>query len=301
MTTVAIDEKKPATEALAIREREPQALSRPASFAPTTFDDALKFSDMVAKSDLAPKDFKGKPANVFIAIQMGAEVGLSPIQAIQNIAVINGRPSLWGDAALAVVQAHKDYEWHHESIEGEGDKMIAICKIKRKGHPEYESRFSIDDAKVAKLWGKKGYEGKDTPWITSPKRMLQMRARGFAIRDKFADALRGVNIAEEAMDIPPEDTPTAPVLQAAPVVDDPEKALREECDKLMAEDGMNAANRQAKLGQYAGKLPELKTRILDHRKAKEAAKAPSTNTPAHTTTTPAAPSAQSSPQPGFNF
>ena len=66
----------------------------------------------------------------------------------------------------------------------------------------------MDDAKTAKLWMKESYTGKDTPWITSPKRMLAMRARGFGLRDKFADALRGMILAEEAMDIPPDMRPT---------------------------------------------------------------------------------------------
>ena len=54
------------------------------------------------------------------------------------------------------------------------------------------------------LWGKTGRNGAPTPWVTYPDRMLQMRARGFALRDVFADALRGVITAEEAQDIPTE-------------------------------------------------------------------------------------------------
>src|SRR5271169_5043266 len=98
---------KKATEetGLVVRESKPQQLTRPGTFSPTTFAEALTFSEYLAKSDLAPKDFKDKPANVLIALQMGAELGLPPMAALQNIAVINGRPSLWGDAALAVVMA----------------------------------------------------------------------------------------------------------------------------------------------------------------------------------------------------
>src|SRR5882724_9451123 len=95
---------------------EPQSgkLSRIAAFTPTNLTEAIALSKLIAGSDLAPKDFKGKPANCLIAMQMGAEVGLAPMQSLQNIAVINGRPSLWGDAALGVVQVHPEYEWHKE-------------------------------------------------------------------------------------------------------------------------------------------------------------------------------------------
>jgi hypothetical protein len=165
--------------------------------APRSFDEAWRFAQMIAHSDLAPKDYIGKPANVMVAMQMGMELGLSPMAALQNIAVINGRPSLWGDAALAVVQAHPEYEWHKEELQGTGDAAVAVFIIKRKGHAEHTAKFSVSDAKKAGLWSKTG------PWQTYPTRMLTWRARGFGLRDKFADALRGLITAEEAMDIPP--------------------------------------------------------------------------------------------------
>lgn len=165
---------------------------------PKTFEDGWRFSKLIASSDLAPKDYRDKPANVLVAIQMGAELGLSPMAALQNIAVINGRPSLWGDAALAVVQVHPGYVTHKEYFEGTGDSKTAVFEITRKGHDLHVTKFSIADAKKAGLWDKK-----PSPWQTYPDRMLQMRARGFGLRDKFADALRGLSIAEEAIDLPP--------------------------------------------------------------------------------------------------
>lgn len=195
------------TQETALAKQEPQSLkpepqsgklSRIAAFTPTNLTEAIALSKLIAGSDLAPKDFKGKPANVLIAMQMGAEVGLAPMQSLQNIAVINGRPSLWGDAALGVVQVHPEYEWHKESIEGSADARTATFQIKRNGQEASTTRFSVADAKKASLWGKAG------PWQSYPDRMLQMRARGFGLRDKFADALRGLSIAEEAMDIAPD-------------------------------------------------------------------------------------------------
>jgi hypothetical protein len=178
---------------------QPQAgkLSRLAAFTPTNLTEAIALSKLIANSELAPKDFKGKPANVLIAMQMGAEVGLAPMAALQNIAVINGRPSIWGDAALGIVVVHPEYEWHKEGMEGE----TAWFTIKRKGQEAYTTKFTKADAVKAQLWNKAG------PWQTYPSRMLQMRARGFGIRDKFPDALRGLGIAEEVMDIPKDASP----------------------------------------------------------------------------------------------
>lgn len=175
----------------------PQPISRAmVGMTPTTLEEGWRYAKLIAGSELAPKDYKGKPENVLVAMQMGAEVGLAPMAAIQNIAVINGRPSIWGDAALGIVQVDKSYVTHHEFFEGTGDTKTAVFTISRKGHEPYTVRFSVADAKKAGLWGKAG------PWTNYPDRMLQMRARGFGLRDKFADALRGLSIAEEVQDIP---------------------------------------------------------------------------------------------------
>jgi hypothetical protein len=163
----------------------------------SSFDDAFRFSKMVAASEFAPKEFKGKPESCLLAIQHGSEVGLSPMQSLQSIAVINGRPTIWGDAALALVQSSPVCEYVREFIEGEGEALVAVCEAKRKGYPQPTVvRFSMADAKRAGLAGKTG------PWSQYPARMLTLRARGFALRNAFADALRGLITAEEAQDYP---------------------------------------------------------------------------------------------------
>jgi len=114
----------------------------------------------------------------------GLEVGLSPFTALQSIAVIGGNPSVWGDGALALVEASMLLEWIKEEFD-EAAK-IATCSVKRFGKPEATVRtFSFDDAQKANLLNKEG------PWRGYPKRMCQMRARAFALRDTFADVLKG--------------------------------------------------------------------------------------------------------------
>jgi hypothetical protein len=183
------------------------------SFAPRSLEEAIAFSKMLSESDFVPKDLKGKPGNILVCLQWGAELGLAPMQALQNIACINGRPSLWGDAALAVVQNHPAYEWHKEYTEGDGDSCVGVFQIQRKGSDMHEARFGVADAKKANLWGKAG------PWTQYPKRMLCLRARGFGLRDKFADALKGMITAEEARDYPVNKSAPAPrVVEAPPAV-----------------------------------------------------------------------------------
>lgn len=203
-TSLAVASPTTLAEAVVLADKQSAQLSRLAAFTPTNLTEAIALSKLIAASELAPKDYRGKPGNVLIAMQMGAELGVAPMQALANIAVINGRASVWGDLALALVQVHPAYEWHREWIEGAGDGRVAFFQVKRRGQEAHTAKFSVQMAKEAKLWQKRGYNGQDTPWITHPDRMLAMRARGFGLRDKFADALRGMILAEEAMDIPPD-------------------------------------------------------------------------------------------------
>ncbi|MFW9594501.1 MAG: recombinase RecT [Macromonas sp.] len=164
------------------------------SLAPSSLQEAMDFANMLSKSNLVPKDYQGNPSNCIIAMQWGFEIGLQPLQAMQSIAVINGRPAIWGDAMLALVRGSGLLEYIHEEPTDDG----CTVRIKRKGEPEAERTFTKEDAKKAGLSGKQG------PWTQYPKRMMQLRARAFALRDVFPDVLRGVFIAEEAQDMPSE-------------------------------------------------------------------------------------------------
>ncbi len=181
-------------------------------FAPTTMTEAIQFSEMLSGSSMVPKAYQGKPQDVLVCVQWGYEMGLAPMQALQNIAVINGKPSVYGDAMMALVQASPVCEDIEEYIENEGTpNPVAVCMAKRKGRKPVVAKFSVEDAKRAGLWGKGG------PWTAYPKRMLQMRARGFALRDAFPDVLKGMITAEEAQDYPDEAKPVPVVKPANPL------------------------------------------------------------------------------------
>jgi len=184
-------------------------------------DQMLDICTKISNSEFAPKEKRGKPMECMLAMQYAAEVGLTPMYGLQNIAIINGKPTLWGDALLALAKNHKDFISCEEIIEGTGDAMVATCHIERKGDAPTISKFSVSDAKTANLWSK-------AVWKLYPRRMLQMRARGFAVRDAFPDALCGLITREEAQDYPTPAlihnvTPRAAVLEqkaieGAPVV-----------------------------------------------------------------------------------
>jgi hypothetical protein len=191
-------------------ERAPVlAGASPQALVPTSFEGAWRIAQVLAASGMAPRDMQ-KPESLVVAIMHGLEVGLTPLAAVQSIAVVNGRPTIWGDGAIGLVRASGICEFIKEWTEGQGEAAVAYCETKRKGEKETVKRsFAVADAKKAGLWGKSG------PWTQYPSRMLQLRARAFALRDTFADVLRGLAIREEMEDVTasarsPVEPPPAP-------------------------------------------------------------------------------------------
>ena len=171
-------------------------------------------------------------------MQWGFEIGLSPMQALQNISVINGRPSLWGDAMLALVQSHPEYDGHKEYIKDN----VAYCEVKRKGCDLHVSTFSKEDAILAGLWSR-------PTWKSYPERMLQMRARGFALRNQFADALKGLISAEEAKDYPTKN-------QNNKIV---EKEIRDDVIEIIQNDVLDIAENDDVYSQICDSIKSCET------------------------------------------
>jgi hypothetical protein len=203
------DEKAPET---AIAER-PAKVPVLMGVAPKSVEEAWRLAGFLAASELVPKHFRQRQADILVAIQHAMEIGLPPLQGLQSIAVVNGRATLWGDGFLAVIMGNPLYANHEEFFEVDGqrrdgltledlkhDDTAAVCTFWRRGKPQpVTRRFTIGQARKAGLLGKE-----NTPWQTYPDRMLAMRARGFAGRDAFPDVLRGIRTAEEALDAPTE-------------------------------------------------------------------------------------------------
>ena len=227
---------------------EQRALTIPAGgklapITPTSFDDVARMAKLCVMAGMfqgrgKDNDDDSKPiAQATMAIMQGLECGIPPMQAVQQIAVINGRCTIWGDLVPALIwsRGHEIDEW----IEGDGDDRIAHCKIKRGDSGKViERTFSVKQAIKAGLWDtrktvKRKYDGawkdvpNDNPWFKYDERMLQMRARGFCSRDAVPDVLRGMYLREEVeeerevRDITPHVAPEPPAPPAPPAPPDP--------------------------------------------------------------------------------
>jgi hypothetical protein len=186
---------------------------------PTSMDQLIMLAERVSKSTMIPRDYQGKPADCLVAMSLGLEVGLKPMQALQSICVINNRPGLWGTAARALVMATGQLQSLFETEPAEVDKTgKARCEIVRKGYAEvFVGEFSLENARKAGLTGKDNYQKYPGP-------MLTWRAFHGAARKAFPDVYKGLAAAEEMQDTTPfnraasEDAPPITLSLDAPTI-----------------------------------------------------------------------------------
>lgn len=159
--------------------------------------EAERFCRLVVASGLAPKSLN-TPAKVFVAVETGMEAGLSPMQSLQSVYVVNGMPAWTGQGALALIYASGSCSIPPKiTFDGDGDSYKAVVTFQRKESPVATVvSFSVADAKRAHLWGKAG------PWTDYADDMLMWRAVGRMAKRYFADVLKGLSIAEEVRDYP---------------------------------------------------------------------------------------------------
>lgn len=169
----------------------------------------LKIAQYHLKSGMLPKHYNSIE-KIITASTWARELGLKPLTAMRQMAVINGSPSLYGDLPLSLVAKHPDFEWIEEYfVDDEFNEICAsnknlnkrayaaICITKRKGNPKpHEAFFTMDDKALAGLGG--------NTWSKYTKDMLLYRARARNLKSSFPDALNGAPIAEYDYSVMPQ-------------------------------------------------------------------------------------------------
>jgi len=159
-----------------------------------TFEQMMRVAQLIHKLNFNKS--LDSVERAFGAIQLSIEFGMPIMQFIQNVTCIMGKFALGTDLMLALVQKSKQLESIVESVSVIDGVLTAVCTVKRKGQLPSTRYFSIEDAKNAKLWNK------PIGWQGYPQRMLQIRARGFALRDNFSDILLGLQHSVEELTEP---------------------------------------------------------------------------------------------------
>lgn len=224
--------------------------SKPQGIVPQNFEDVQRLATMAVASGLWKGDRKDtdqqRHAKATMAIMQGLECGVPPMQAVQSIAVINGKCVMYGDLLTALLWANGfDIE---QTISGSGDQRTATCTITRPNGKKITRTFSVAEARKARLWDerqtiRKQWDGKweekpnDSPWFRFPDRMLGWRALGMCQKDGASDVTKGLLIREdEEADLPMRDiTPASEVVADLPDIPD-------EAPQITTDDTADARN-----------------------------------------------------------
>lgn len=170
------------------------------------WSDVAKFADYIAPTEFVPKDLRNKPASVAAAMMRANELGISPLQGLAQIHVINGRPGLASELMRALVQSHGHEIWTEELTV----TKVTLCGQRKGSSHVSKVTWTMDDAKRAGL--------SSDAWRKYPRAMLLARATGELCRLNFADVLAGMSYSVEELeewidDEPPSEgspEPTSP-------------------------------------------------------------------------------------------
>lgn len=162
----------------------------------TAMASAKQLADALCATDMVPADYKGKPGNGAAAILYGAEIGLNPIQSLQQIFIVHGRPAIYSRTAVALV---KRQGITVETVESTDQAVTVRGTDKRTGQVE-ESTWDMARAQKAGYTSNKKYQ-------TNPQEMLYSKAAMEVCRKIAPDVLLGISHSSEELEL---DAPTMP-------------------------------------------------------------------------------------------
>ena len=193
-------------------------VARPLSPAEVNWKTAQK----IANTPFVPSAFRGKPEAVFAAILYGAELGIGPMQSLNCIHVIEGKPSMAPELMRALVAK----AGHRIDVKLSSNDKVVLWGKRCDNDSEATVEWSMRDAQMAGLAGRGA-------WKTYPRAMLLARATSELCRMVFADvvaglsytpeeasSIAGVEWSEKPVHVEPAPELAAPPAQPAPVEPD---------------------------------------------------------------------------------
>jgi hypothetical protein len=159
-------------------------------------DKAYKFACIMAKSDIVPSHYRGKPENTFIAVQTAYRMNLDPMQIMQNTYVVSGKLGMVSAFAISLANQSGLFDSGiRYRIEGSGEdlKVTAYTNLKKTGE-EISYTITMREA-IAENWTK------NPKYKTLPELMLRYRAATLLIRTHAPEVLNGMHMVEEIEDV----------------------------------------------------------------------------------------------------
>lgn len=191
-------------------------------FNPQTFDEAARMAKALAQSTIVPKDYQGKPENCLIALEMAQRIGASVMMVMQNLYVIQGRPSWSSQFIISALNSCGRFsplrfelkKLQKETVEYEETTWENNQKKKTKKKVDIENMECFAwayDSSGEKLIGPSAsirmaaqegwYTKEGSKWQTMPELMIRYRSAAFFGRLYAPEVLNGMYTEDETYDI----------------------------------------------------------------------------------------------------
>ncbi|MDO2978312.1 hypothetical protein [Mycobacteroides abscessus] len=155
---------------------------------------AMQLAKGLAASELVPALYRGNEGNTAVAILYGAELGLNPIQSVQQIFVVHGTPSIYARTAVALVKRATGIPV--QTVESTDERVTVTATDPKTGQTE-TSTWDIARAEKAKYTGNQKY-------TTDPQAMLYAKAAMEVCRKIAPDVLLGIPYSREELELEPQ-------------------------------------------------------------------------------------------------
>lgn len=196
----------------------------------TTYNQYMKMAECLSKTELLPAQYRGKPADCLIIIDVARQIGASPLFVAQNMYIIKGSPSWSAQYSASVIKTN----FTNVKVELQGEGLHRGCRIiatDKNGNLCEGTRVTIEMAKQEGWFSKTG-----SKWQTMPDQMLIYRAYSFFARAYCPDKLLGIHDEFENVDISKieqrADNPFEEVIDAE-VVQEPEQTETQKTEGIL--------------------------------------------------------------------
>lgn len=163
------------------------------------FNQLLRAAQMLSQTSIIPQAYQNKPQDCFVAIEMAARMGVSPMIVMQNMYVVKGKPSWAGQACTMLINSCGKFRDVKHVYTGEKGSENRGCYVTAKRTASGEQ---VDGIEVTLSMAKaEGWVANNPKWRNMPDLMLAYRASAFFARIHCPEAMMGVQTAEEIIDI----------------------------------------------------------------------------------------------------
>lgn len=187
-----------ANELPAIKEVVQVTPELPAFSNTKTFEHSQRVAKMLASSSLVPQAYQGNVQNTMIALEMANRIGASPLQVMQNLYIVHGKPSWSSSFIIAAINACRKFSPVRFDVTGEGATLacVAWAYDLATGDRLDGPRITMEMANAEGWLNKAG-----SKWKTMPDLMIRYRAAAFFGRLYAPEILMGMQTADEVEDV----------------------------------------------------------------------------------------------------